>query len=219
MTEVKHHISDDFLIGYAAGSLPAAFDLVVATHVSLSDDARARLHAFDAIGGCILDEMDEAPLAQDSLSKTLSLIDENAASEAASPQNQTRPEDDIFPAPLRDMIGCVLADVKWRPIGMGCKQAIISEGKDATARLLFIPAGQAMPRHTHRGTEMTLVLQGAYRDETDRFGRGDIEIGDETMNHTPVAEAGEDCICLIATDARLRFEGLLPRIAQTFLRI
>jgi putative transcriptional regulator len=66
---------------------------------------------------------------------------------------------------------------------------------------------------------MTLVLQGAYRDETDRFGRGDIEIGDETMNHTPVAEAGEDCICLIATDARLKFEGLLPRIAQTFLRI
>ena len=219
MTEVKHHISDDFLIGYAAGSLPAAFDLVVATHVSLSDDARARLHAFDAIGGCILDEMDEAPLAQDSLSKTLSRINENAASEAASPQNQTRPEDGIFPAPLRDMIGCDLADVKWRPIGMGCKQAIISEGKDATARLLFIPAGQAMPRHTHRGTEMTLVLQGAYRDETDRFGRGDIEIGDETMNHTPVAEAGEDCICLIATDARLRFEGLLPRIAQTFLRI
>ncbi len=219
MTEVKHHISDDFLIGYAAGSLPAAFDLVVATHVSLSDDARARLHAFDAVGGCILDEMDEAPLAQDSLAKTLSLIDENAASEAASPRNQTRPEDDIFPAPLHDMIGCVLADVKWRPIGMGCKQAIISEGKDATARLLFIPAGQAMPRHTHRGTEMTLVLQGAYRDETDRFGRGDIEIGDETMNHTPVAEAGEDCICLIATDARLKFEGLLPRIAQTFLRI
>ncbi|WP_340262107.1 ChrR family anti-sigma-E factor [Roseobacter sp. HKCCA0882] len=219
MTEVKHHISDDFLIGYAAGSLPAAFDLVVATHVSLSDDARARLHAFDAIGGCILDEMDEAPLAQDSLSKTLSLINESAASEAASSQNQTWPEDDIFPAPLRDTIGCDLADVKWRLIGMGCKQAIISEGKDATARLLFIPAGQAMPRHTHRGTEMTLVLQGAYRDETDRFGRGDIEIGDETMNHTPVAEAGEDCVCLIATDARLRFEGLLPRIAQTFLRI
>ena len=219
MTEVKHHISDDFLIGYAAGSLPAAFDLVVATHVSLSDDARARLHAFDAIGGCILDEMDESPLAQDSLSKTLSLINESAASEAASSQNQTWPEDDIFPAPLRDTIGCDLADVKWRLIGMGCKQAIISEGKDATARLLFIPAGQAMPRHTHRGTEMTLVLQGAYRDETDRFGRGDIEIGDETMNHTPVAEAGKDCVCLIATDARLRFEGLLPRIAQTFLRI
>ena len=62
MTEVKHHISDDFLIGYAAGSLPAAFDLVVATHVSLSDDARARLHAFDAVGGCILDEMTRPPL-------------------------------------------------------------------------------------------------------------------------------------------------------------
>ena len=219
MTEVKHHISDDFLIGYAAGSLPAAFDLVVATHVSLSDDARARLHAFDAVGGCILDGMDEAPLAQDSLSKTLSLINESAASEAASSQDQTRPEDGIFPAPLRDIIGCDLADVKWRPIGMGCKQTIISEGKDATARLLFIPAGQAMPKHSHRGTEMTLVLQGAYRDETDRFARGDVEVGDQDMHHTPVAEAGEDCICLVATNAKLRFESFLPRLAQPFLGI
>ncbi len=219
MTDVKHHISDDFLIGYAAGSLPAAFDLVVATHVSLSDDARARLQAFDAVGGCILDEMAVADLAEDSLAKTLSRINDSAAPETASYAKQSKDGDAVFPAPLRDMIGGDLNAVKWRPIGMGCKQAIISEGKDATARLLFIPAGQAMPRHSHRGTEMTLVLQGAYRDETDRFGRGDIEIGDESMNHTPVAEAGEDCICLIATDARLKFEGLLPRIAQTFLRI
>ena len=41
MNGIKHHISDDLLMGYAAGALPQAFDLVVASHVSLSDDARA----------------------------------------------------------------------------------------------------------------------------------------------------------------------------------
>jgi putative transcriptional regulator len=34
-----------------------------------------------------------------------------------------------------------------------------------------------------------------------------------------VAFGDEDCICLSATDARLRFNSLLPRLAQPFLRI
>jgi putative transcriptional regulator len=99
------------------------------------------------------------------------------------------------------------------------KQAILPTSRDATARLLYIPAGAAVPDHGHRGTELTLVLQGAFVDETARFGRGDIEIANEDMHHMPVADIGEDCICLAATDAPLRFRGLIPRIAQPFLRI
>ncbi|MEM9754924.1 MAG: cupin domain-containing protein, partial [Pseudomonadota bacterium] len=67
--------------------------------------------------------------------------------------------------------------------------------------------------------EMTLVLQGAYRDEDGRYGRGDIEVAGEDVHHTPVAEDGDPCICLIATNAKLKFEGLLPRIAQPFIGI
>jgi putative transcriptional regulator len=67
--------------------------------------------------------------------------------------------------------------------------------------------------------ELTLVLQGAFRDSSDRFGPGDVEIADEAMQHTPVAEEGEVCICLAVTDAPLRFNALIPRLAQPFLRI
>ncbi|OYW51719.1 MAG: transcriptional regulator, partial [Rhodobacterales bacterium 12-65-15] len=56
-------------------------------------------------------------------------------------------------------------------------------------------------------------------DENDRFNRGDIEIAGEELEHTPVALQGADCICLAATDAPLRFMGLVPRLAQPFLRI
>jgi putative transcriptional regulator len=84
---------------------------------------------------------------------------------------------------------------------------------------LYIPAGRPVPDHGHNGTELTLVLQGAFRDETDRFGPGDLEIAGEELNHQPIAEAGVDCICLAATDAPLRFNGVLARIAQPFFRI
>jgi Anti-sigma factor len=84
---------------------------------------------------------------------------------------------------------------------------------------LYIPAGVAVPDHGHQGTEITMVLKGAYSDQQARFARGDVEIADEHLEHTPVADISEDCICLAVTDAPLKFNALLPRIAQTFLRI
>lgn len=44
-------------------------------------------------------------------------------------------------------------------------------------------------------------------------------VADEAMQHTPVAEEGEVCICLAATDAPLKFNAIIPRLAQPFLRI
>ena len=35
MTEIKHHLTDALLMGYSAGSLPEAFNLVVATHARI----------------------------------------------------------------------------------------------------------------------------------------------------------------------------------------
>jgi putative transcriptional regulator len=76
-----------------------------------------------------------------------------------------------------------------------------------------------VPDHGHRGTELTLVLQGAFSDKTDRFGKGDIEVATQDLNHQPIAEMDEDCICLAATDAPLRFNSLIPRLLQPFLQI
>lgn len=214
MTSITHHIPDDLLMGYAAGALPQAFDLVVASHVSLNDDARARLAGFDAVGGAVLAEMEEADLAEDSLERTLARIG------AGTPRDMpVSGRTGTFPEPLRKLVGGDEETVAWRSLGRGTKQCVLHAEDGASARLLYIPAGQAMPEHGHRGMELTLVLKGAYRDESDRFARGDVEFADEEMDHTPVAETGEDCICLVATESRLRFKGLLPRIAQPFIGI
>lgn len=216
MARIKHHLTDALLMGYSAGTLPEAFNLVVATHISLCDECRARMHEFDAVGGAMIDRMGEVAMKDDALAATLAMI-------AAGPQVRERarpePQAGIFPKPLRDYVKGDLGDVKWRRIGGGVSQAVLRTSKDATVRLLRIPGGVAVPDHGHRGTELTLVLQGAFRDDTDRFGVGDIEVANEEMEHTPVAEPGADCICLAATDAPLRFNGLIPRIAQPFLGI
>ena len=201
-------------MAYSAGQLPEAFNLVVATHLSMCDDCRAALGAFEAVGGTMLDACEPAALSEGSLAATLARLDVPSAAPRPAPARRG-----LFPSALQDYVGGDIGAVKWRPLGMGVKQAILPTGRDASARLLFIPAGQGVPDHGHRGMELTLVLQGAFRDATDRFGPGDVEIATEDLEHEPVAEPGEDCICLAATDAPLRFRGLLPRLAQPLLRI
>ncbi|HAJ83655.1 MAG TPA: transcriptional regulator [Rhodobacteraceae bacterium] len=212
MTQIKHHLTDQLMMGYAAGALPEAFNLVVATHLSMCDSCRAAAQAYDAIGGAILETETRVSVADDALAETLALI----AQGPSVPKPLTNSD---VSAPLAAYIGGSLRDVKWRSVGMGVRQAVLSTSKLATARLLYIPAGAAVPDHGHRGTELTLVLQGAFRDATARFAEGDVEVANEDLNHTPVAEIGKDCICLAATDAPLRFNSWIPRIAQPFLRI
>jgi len=216
MGKIKHHLTEELLMGYAAGTLPEAFNLVVATHLSLCDECRAAAAAYDAVGGAVMEDAGTVDMSDAAFARTLDLIAKADAQAVQPPAPRTA---GIFPAPLQDYVGGDLDAVKWRPIGLGVKQAILPSAKGASARLLYIPAGSAVPDHGHRGTELTLVLQGAFRDETDRFGAGDIEVANEDLHHMPVAELGEDCICLAATDAPLKFNGLLPRLAQPFLRI
>ncbi|WP_296425698.1 ChrR family anti-sigma-E factor [Yoonia sp.] len=216
MNTIKHHLTEPLLMGYAAGTLPEAFNLVVATHISMCDSCRAALSAYDAVGGEVMLDAEPIAMAEDALAATMALI-ANAPSVDAMPKPPLR--NGIFPAPLHDYVDGDLVSVKWRRVGGGVSQMILQTSNDASVRLLRIPAGTAVPDHGHGGMELTLVLQGAFVDETDRFGTGDVEVANEDMNHTPVAEAGMDCICLAATDAPLRFTGILPRFAQRFVGI
>lgn len=237
MTAIKHHLTNDILFAYSAGTLPEAFSLMVASHLSLCDECRARVEAFDALGGAILDDamphgamqggamqggaMQDSAL-QFSATMSAGSLDDTFALIAGGPVQvapAARKSGGVLPGPLQDYVGGDIDAIRWRSVGMGVKQAILDTSSEASARLLFIPAGSAMPDHGHNGTEMTMVLAGAFADEMDYFARGDVEIADEDLHHTPVADISEDCICLAVTDGPLKFKSILPKIAQPFLRI
>ena len=201
-------------MGYAAGILPEAFSLVVATQMSISDEARARLASYEAIGGGILEDSDEAEMKPNAFKQTLKEIDIPTKKRPIPPMVEG-----IFPKPLQKYVGNDLNAIKWKNIGRGVRQAILKTDKHATARLIYIPAGTAMPNHGHNGLEMTLVLQGEFHDKEDFFARGDIEIGDENLHHTPTASGNGPCICLAASDAPLKFTSLLPRLLQPLFKI
>ena len=217
MTAITQHTPDALLAAYASGSLSPVFSLVVATHISMCETCRASYESHQAIGGALLDATDAISLSDGLKTDIFAKLD--MAPEAALPRDLPKPAaaNGIYPGPLMEALKN--KPPRWRSLGLGMKQAIISADSHGSVRLLHIPPGQAVPDHGHNGMELTLVLQGSFSDETGRFGPGDIEVADEDLDHTPVADAGDPCICLAATDAPLRFNEFMPRLLQPIFRI
>ena len=60
------------------------------------------------------------------------------------------------------------------------------------------------------------MLSGAYRDEIGLFAAGDFESADDALDHQPVVQGDEACVCLFATEGRLKAQSLIGRIAFGF---
>ena len=201
---------DDLLVAYGAGALDAAHHAIVASHLLLKPENRGFVRAIeDGIAAQIIGGEARAPVAQ--RDRRLAAIFD-AADEAAAPHAQMR--DQTLPEPLRRFIGHGLEDVSWSFVVPGVRECRIADIGGGCASLLRVKAGRRLPQHTHAGAEITLVLSGAFSDPQGRYARGDIAIADGSIDHSPIVESEEDCICFAVTDAPLVLTGPFGRIVQ-----
>lgn len=218
MSMIRHHMSDELLLAYVQGSMPEGWSLVTATHLALCPHCRARVADFEAIGGEALETVAPAPLAPEALARALTQAKAGAVSTPRIPRAPGGADAPVLPLPLRDYAGGDADTIAWAPIGAGIRQRVLTKGP-AIARLLYIPAGKAVPIHSHNGPECTLVLTGALLDRGETYARGDVELTDESWLHQPVAGADEPCISLAVTDAPLIFKTMWPRLLQPWIGI
>ncbi|HSE78435.1 MAG TPA: ChrR family anti-sigma-E factor [Alphaproteobacteria bacterium] len=212
----RHHPPDELILDYAAGSAPEPVAVLVATHLALCPACRDNAARLERVGGALLDDLPPAAIAGDALERALARLDRPPA---IFPRAPSVPSNRLLPAPLSQYVTAGLDGLAWRRVVRGIDQANLTCGGGAfKASILRISAGRAIPRHTHRGTEMLMVLDGAFSDETGRYGRGDVEVSDETVIHRPVAEAERDCLCLIVTAGPIRLTGIVGRLINPFIR-
>lgn len=217
---IRWHAPEEMLVEYAAGVLREPMALLVATHLALCAECRAAVADYERVGGAILETVEPETLGDDALARTLALLDSPAPAEpvpAASIPAEAGAS--LLPRPLRDYVAGPLASLRWKARGAGLAQVdLLSDFPGYTTRLLRIRAQAAMPRHTHHGTELTLVLAGGFSDAAGHYGRGDVATADAAVNHQPVADPGEDCFCLAVTDAPLRLTGPIGRHLNFLIR-
>ena len=211
MSTIHHHLDPATLMSYSAGSLGEALSAVVASHVAMCPRCAGEVRRLDRIGAAIFDQLPAVAMARPQPQPPgarVATLDRPAAADEATPGD--------VPGPLRRLVGPDLDRVPWRRIGFGVWHypLPLSEGAKGDLRLLKVSPGQAMPEHGHGGAELTLMLRGSYRDEVGTFRLGDVADLDEEIEHRPVADVDEGCICLIASEERARFRGLVARLFQ-----
>lgn len=215
--KIEHHPSDESLMRYAAGTLEAGPAIIVGAHVEHCPACRSRLAQAEAVGGAVLAETEPTPMSPNALARALAAIDDLPADDNNDARNEaTAPivfDGVRLPNALRDAsIG------RWRWMGPGMRFSRIRLPHDphANVMLLKVAPGRALPEHGHSGTEFTYIVKGSYSDETGRFGPGDLAEMGADVEHEPIVDEGEDCICLAALDGRMRFNGLIGRLVQPF---
>lgn len=218
--EIKHHPGDLLLLDYASGALGEGWSLAVATHLALCPTCRQSKTDMEAIGGALLEDQNPATssgLSFDHIEAQLNLQSDEVVRPTVKRATERTP---ILPEPLRSYLGADLDAIDWRRLGIGAYHRLVpTEDAATTARLIKIPAGNPVPMHSHQGAELTLVVDGSFTDSTGKYGRGDFQEADETLQHQPEAGPDKDCICLVITDGPLRFKSVAARIAQPFLGI
>ncbi len=215
----NHHLDAATLLGYSAGALPAAFMAVAATHLSLCQTCRQRLHDADGVGGLLVQQQEPAPLSAGARETMLARLSQQAAPAERSTRPPQTLDSDRLPVPLRPYFGDTFSGLRWRTIGPGVHHIRGPRMEGGDLMLLRIAPGRSVPLHSHGANELTVVLRGAYDDMLGHFAPGDAADLDSEIEHQPVTSPGVPCICVAATDAPLRFSGWLARTLQPLFKL
>ncbi|CAK0759726.1 putative transcriptional regulator [uncultured Gammaproteobacteria bacterium] len=232
-----HHPDQGLLLDYATGAMAEPSALVIASHLAWCPDCREVIRCLERVGGEFLDQAEQQPVSMACFSRVMARLNEELYLQPPPVLELRSLHSDSgtngiaeLPQPLRsylyaiagDDLGTPLTALPWKRYLGGIDEVnlIVSKRHSAAVRvkLTRIRAGLAAPRHTHTGTELTVVLAGGFRDELGSYRRGDVLYHDGSVDHQPVADAEQDCLCLSVLDAPLRLTGPIGRLINPFLR-
>jgi putative transcriptional regulator len=217
--KIDHHPDDATIMAYAAGAVSEGFSLVLAAHMELCPHCRDRMALANALGGELMSDLPPVAMSPGGLKHVWSSINADRARQTSSAIAIN--QDEGLPAVLAAQLPSPIGDLQWQSLMPGIRQYRLAgiESGNGSVRLLSIAPGIRIPHHTHTAGELTLVLKGAYEDEIGYFKAGDLADLDASYNHQPESTSDEPCICLIATEDKLRFSGIFSRILQPLVGI
>ena len=212
---IRHHPSEPTLLAHATGRLGLAGRLVIEAHLAVCPECRRSVRLMEAVGGLLLDALPPSPLASGALERAMARLGETPPETRlqATPSVSQHTGSITLPPPLQ---GLPVGRLRW--LGAGVLHTVLLRARGrSTLHLLQVKPGVSLPRHAHRGAELTYVIAGAFEDELGHFGPGDLAEVEADVKHRPVAVGLVDCICLLATSGRLRFTSALYRLIQPFI--
>ena len=213
---VSHHPDARLLNEFASGALPLAQSLCVSLHLKYCEQCQRSQQRLQLLGGSLFDQLTPQPVDDKVLAGVFAQLDDEPPL-AFAPAAE---DGDDFPALVQRLMAQDYQDLDWRRVNGDLRISRLRTGDpDNEFALYHIKAGGRIPQHTHRGTELTLVLEGSFSDEEGVYHEGDFLMRDGDDVHTPTASKSADCVCIGVLDAPISFTRWNYRALNPFMRL
>ena len=202
-TPIRCHPDSTTLMSFAAGTLAEPLAAACSVHTSMCAACRDELHDMELVGAALLGS---APAPGGKLAAPARPPEPFLAQPASNDRGAMT---DAFPAPIATRYGLTLDRIPWKQLAPGVWRHRLALSPGAQGELYFIKLapGCRLPLHGHSGVELTVVLTGAFVDASGEYRRGDMQDIDSSIEHQPLGDRDEGCICLVAAEGPYLLRG------------
>jgi len=206
------------------GNLNTGLSVVISAHIELCEMCRSRRSELEGKAALAWEteasqqvntEKDFSPLLASITSKLREVKQEKEAENDSAPLQEIHMlEGSVrLPKVLAKLAGEGLV---WKKLAGGINQADITLDDQTQCEFIYMKPGSQVPLHTHRGNEITLVLDGSFSDELGQYKPADFVTRDGSHQHQPVSEEG--CLCFAVQDSPLMFTRGLARLLNPLIK-
>ena len=226
MEKISNHPQQELMAAYSAGSLPLSQALCISTHLEHCPECVRKLQRLNHVGSELMQQLKPAPASselKDKLFARLDSLTEDFATEGPVTEDSAQQIDQetgsSVPKCLRQFVSDGFDKLQWKRVSADIQRVeLCRDSNGARVELLKIRPGGSAISHTHLGDEYTVILEGAFSDESGLYGEGDFLFRDNSDEHTPVATQHRECLCLAVTEGPIQFTGVFSRLLNPFVR-
>ncbi|MEZ9184777.1 ChrR family anti-sigma-E factor [Vibrio splendidus] len=219
---IKHHPNAAILKDFVDGTLADSVSLIVSSHVELCEHCQQQVSILTAQAADSVFESDTSAFESDTSGLQLSdsemdaflsddgefdfdaiaqiTADSSQAIEVTPEVQQVTVADTTFTIP-RALNSVARKD--WMNLGKISRARLDFDDEAHHTSLLHIDKDGQVPCHTHKGFEITLLLEGSFEDEMGVYNKGDFIWLDGDHTHQPATKEG--CVCLTVSSDALYF--------------
>lgn len=221
---ISFHPTDGQLHQFVTGDLTSAMSLVVSAHVDMCKHCQQTVA--DMTDDLANRWMNDRPLERSNLNMIdtpdmssmlagIMELEEDPAIETTPVAKSIELDGRQFELP-RTLGRFVHKTESWSKLVGKLWQAPVDLGEIGKAHFIYMEKGGSVPEHTHRGNELTLVVNGEFEDGQRCFDTGDFIHLNNQHTHTPVSNHDDGCLVFSFVDEPLHFTSGLARLLNPF---
>lgn len=214
---IKLHPTQQQLQKFADGTIDPVMGLVVAAHVDMCECCQQQVAKFEeALSDDVFTISEDTILTSEMEQMMQTIMESSSPSEGAYCEVPHVELDGRFFQLPRALGSFAKRTDGWSHlVGKLWQSSAVISG-DVKGHFVFLGPGAQVPEHTHKGDEVTLVIDGEFEDEFGLYKEGDFIVRNGEHQHTPKTVSANGCLVFTIVDEPLHFTSGVARLLNPF---